>query len=273
MPLGSQLIEEIERAPAISPTLWWLGHAGFAIKYHHMVFYVDPFLSPGPAPNRPASNNARLQPPALDPASVSHAQMILATHASPTHMDVEALKAMLAASPAAKLVLPKSAAEHAQAQGIDYGRMTTTDNGLRVEYFGMGDYMRVYAVPSAQPELEHTALGGYPYLGYLIRAGNITIYHSGDCVPYEGLAQRLRPYNVNVALLGVSGPPRNFTVEQAAGLCTEIGAKWLGPMHYGMFADTKVDPESISAHLLGHHPALRFKLFKPGEAWEIPEDV
>jgi L-ascorbate metabolism protein UlaG (beta-lactamase superfamily) len=193
-------------------------------------------------------------------------------------MDLPALRAMLAASPEAKLVLPKSAAEHARENGIDYGRMTTTDNGLRVEYFGMGDYMRVYAVPSAKldadgaSKLDHTVGGGFPYLGYLIRSGNLTIYHSGDCVPYEGLAQRLRPYNVNVALLGVSGPPDNFTVEQAAQLCNEIGAKWLVPMHYGMFANTAANEDSIAEHLLEHHPELRFNLFKPGVAWEIPED-
>jgi L-ascorbate metabolism protein UlaG (beta-lactamase superfamily) len=265
---GSQLIDDIERAPAISPTLWWLGHAGFAIKYHHMVFYVDPVLSAVPG---------RLLPPLLDPADARQAQMLLATSAE--HMDTEALKIMLAASPEAKLVLPKSAAEGARANGIDHGRMTTTDNGLRVEYFGMGDYMRVYAVPSARlgadgttPELAHTHAGGYPSLGYLIRAGNITIYHSGDCVPYEGLAERLRPYNVTVALLGVSGPPNTFTVEQAAELASRIGAKWLGPMHYGMFASATADPEHLTSHLLGHHPELRFKLFEPGVAWEVPEE-
>ena len=130
-----QLLADIDRAPAISPTLWWLGRAGFAIKYHHMVFYVDPFDSP-----------------LLDPAQANHAQMLLATSAAPAHMDLTALKAMLAASPEAKLVLPKSTAEFAKTNGIGYERMTTTDNGLRVEYFGMGDYIRVYAVPSARLE-------------------------------------------------------------------------------------------------------------------------
>ncbi len=260
MSKASNLIDDINRDPAISPTLWWLGHAGFAIKYHHMVFYVDPFLS---------TREDRLQPPIVDPAHVHHAQMILSTQASSTHMDVVALRAMLAASPDAKLVLPKSSAEYAKSNGIGYERMTTTDNGLRVEYFGMGDYMRVYAVPSARPALDHTAAGGYPYLGYLIRAGNCTIYHSGDCVPYEDLAQRLRPYNVTVALLGISGPPDNFTPTQAVDLATEIGAKWLVPMHYGMFAETKANPMEVVGFA---KPPLRVKVLEQGEAWEVPED-
>jgi L-ascorbate metabolism protein UlaG (beta-lactamase superfamily) len=112
---------------------------------------------------------------------------------------------MLEGSKRAKLVLPKSAAEQAHAAGIGYDRMTTTDADLRIEYFKDDLYGRVYAVPSAHPRLDWTADGGYPYLGYLIRFGRWTIYHAGDCALYEGLAERLRPYNVSVALLPVGG--------------------------------------------------------------------
>jgi L-ascorbate metabolism protein UlaG (beta-lactamase superfamily) len=269
MPTGQQLIDEIDRAPAITPTLWWLGHAGFAIKYHHMVFYVDPFLTPQPG---------RLQPPLLNPADVHHAAMILTTQANPAHMDCQALKLMLAASPRAKVVLPKSTAEYALERGIPYSRMTTTDQGLRVEYFHLGDYMRVYAAPSAwlspegKTELGHTPMGGYPRLGYCIRAGHTTIYHSGGCVPFDGLLGFLRPYNVNVALLGVSGPPETFTVEQAATLASAVGARWFAPMHYGTSGEAQVAADRVANHVLGHHPSLRFKVFEPGVAWELPED-
>ena len=41
--------------------------------------------------------------------------------------------------------------------------MTTTDSGLRIEYFKDNLYARVYAVPSAHPQLDWTPAGGYPY--------------------------------------------------------------------------------------------------------------
>jgi hypothetical protein len=41
---GSELIEEIEQTVAVRPHLWWLGHCGFVIKYHDIIFYVDPLL-------------------------------------------------------------------------------------------------------------------------------------------------------------------------------------------------------------------------------------
>ena len=123
------------------------------------------------------------------------------------------------------------------AAGIGYDRMTTTDSGLRIEYFKNGVYARIYAVPSAHTQLDKTPLGGYPYLGYLVRCGAHTIYHAGDCVPYEGLAESLRPYNVTVALLPIEGPQAGtFTAEEASQLAEEIGARWLVPMHYGAFS-------------------------------------
>ena len=168
--------------------------------------------------------------------------------------------------------LPKSAADHAHALGIDYHRMTTTDSGLRVEYFKAGFYARIYAVPSAHDTLDWTPLGGYPHLGYLVRFGDCTIYHAGDSVPYDGLAARLRPYNVTVALVGISGRrARNFEIEEAAQLAEEIGTRWLVPMHYDMFERSAADVNRFIDHLLFHRPAQRFKVFGRGEGWTVPD--
>lgn len=262
---GDSLYREIELRDTWSPTLWWLGHAGFALKYHAMTFYLDPHLSPG---------DGRILEPPLDPSRIANAHMVLASHSHPGHMDPGTLPALLAASARAKLVLPKSAAEHAKSFGIDYSRMTSTDNGLRIEYFFNGDYIRIYAVPSAHPDLKYTPIGGYPFLGYLIRCGGCTIYHAGDCVPYEGLADRLRPYSVNVALLPISGPGGcgNFSIEEAAQLAEDIGAQWLVPMHYGTFSRNGASVERFLDHMLFYRPSQRFKIFECGEGWTVPED-
>ena len=243
------LIEEMERTEATSPAFWWLGHCGFAVKYHGMVFYVDPCLS---------------RSPTLDPAHATNADLILCTHAHPGHMDPAALPAMLKASPRAKVVLPKSGAEHAFSLGIPYQRMTTTDSDLRVEYFKDGLYGRVYAVPSAHPELNWTPIGGYPHLGYLIRFGGCTIYHAGDCRMYDGIVDRLRPYNVTVALLPINGHG-NFDVSEAGELAENIGARWAVPMHHEESGASR-----FIDHMPGFRPTVGFKVFQPGERWLIP---
>jgi L-ascorbate metabolism protein UlaG (beta-lactamase superfamily) len=247
---GRELATQIGAASCTSPTLWWLGNSGFALKYRTAILYVDPDLS------QPASP--------LGVGDVTHAGLILCTYSGRIKGDT--IPAMLAASPRAKLVIPKSVAEHANSLGIPYNRMVTTDAGLRVEY--LDD--RIYAVPSAHGKLDWTPLGGYPYLGYLVRFGGITIYHAGDCVPYDDIADRLRPYSVTVALLPIKGRPESFDIPEAAQLAQDIGARWLVPMGY---EESSSLDERFIEHVLGHRPAQRFKVFEPGEMWTVPVEA
>ena len=95
-------------------------------------------------------------------------------------------------------------------------------------------------------------------------------------VGYRPLADRLRPYSVTVALLPISGrkphAPGNFAIDEAAQLAEDIGARWLVPMHYGMFASNTGDVDRFVDHLLGQRPAQRFKVFACGEKWVVPAD-
>lgn len=233
-------LSEMQQHAAVSPVLGWLGGRGFALKYHGIEFILDPS-----------------RPPEFD---ASRTDLVLCSNAD---LDGPAVTSILKASTKATVVLPKSAAATAQAKGIPLSRMRTTDADLRIEYFKNGLYARVYAVPSANPELAWTPLGGYPHLGYLIRCGQCTIYHGGQGVPYEGLAARLRPYNVHVALvpIGVSA----FSPTQASDLAEAIAACWLVPIHAGGGQQT-----AFVNHLLFHKPEQRFKVFEDGEAWQVP---
>jgi L-ascorbate metabolism protein UlaG (beta-lactamase superfamily) len=242
---GWELLAEIATSVCSSPTLWWLGRSGFTLKYRNAILYVNPFLSESSSP--------------FSGGDVTHAGLILCSHAG--CLDPQTVPAMLAASPRSKLLIPKNAAAHANSLGIPYARMVTTDSGLRVEY--LDD--RIYAVPSAHHKLDWTPLGGYPYLGYLVRFGGVTIYHAGDCVPYEDIVERLRPYSVTVAILPIGGRPDNFEIAEAAQLAEDIGARWLIPMNY---PQARID--RFIEHMLGHRPAQRFKVFERGEMWTVP---
>ena len=247
---GVDLLAEIEATNTPDITLWWLGHCGFVVKSFDLAFYVDPYLT---GPNSP-----------LAPHEATNADLILCTHTGASHMDPATIPAMLKASAKVRVVLPKSAAAHAQSIGVPYERMTTTDSDLRVEYFKRGLYGRIYSVPSAHPELDWTPIGGYPHLGYLMRFGESTIYHAGDCGLYEGIVEKLRPYRVTVAILPINGNG-NFDPSQAAQLAEDIGAKWLVPMHH--------DADGLNRfinHMLGFRPSIGFKVFQPGERWKVP---
>ncbi len=261
MKSGPELVEEIDRTLSVTPTLWWLGHSGFVVRFANITFYIDACLS------NPEGRERRMASP-LAARDIRNADMVFATHGHPGHLDAPSIGPILQACRGAKLVLPKSAADLAHAAGIPYNRMTTTDSGLRIEYFKDNLYARVYAVPSAHPQIDWTATGGYPYLGYLIRFGRWTIYHAGDCAFYPELAAHLQPFNVNVALLPIGGS--NFSVSEAAQLASDIGATWLVPMHYRTFDEDR-ESEFVT-HMLGHRPAQRFKVLQCGEKWTVPEE-
>jgi L-ascorbate 6-phosphate lactonase len=252
------LLAEIDQTLTTTPTLWWLGGASFVVKFANIAFYVDPVFS-----GEQSLINAQ---------DVRHADMILANSAHHTHLDGKSVVPMLEVCKGAKLILPKSAGEYAHSLGIPYDRMTTTDSDLRVEYWKDNLYGRVYAVPSAnrsnstsEPALDWTPLGGFPYLGYLIRFGRWTIYHGGNGAPYEDLARRLRPYNVSVALVPVGGS--SFAVSEAAQLASAIEAKWLVPI-----LQSPSDENAFVAHMLGQRPDQSFKVFQRGEKWTVPEE-
>lgn len=180
-----------------------------------------------------------------------------------------ALRQTLESSPKAKVVLPKSAGEVAHERGIEYRRMSTTDASLRIEYFKNGEYGRIYAVPSArrdasgEPQLEWTPIGGFPRLGFMARFGAVTVWHSGLGVPYAELAERLRPYSLNVAIVTIGADA--FSEAEAADLAEAIDVPWLIPATTDAAARGR-----FVEHMLGHRPIQRFKLFEPGENWAIP---
>lgn len=254
---GRELVLEMQAAPAPTPTLWWLGHAGFAVKFQGITIYIDPCL--GDLPGR-----ARLIAPPLRPDQVVNAGLVLCTHSHDGHMHPGTLPGILAASPRCRVILPRSAAGQAfAAAGVPYERMTTTDAGMRVEYVHDEVHAVIYSIPARGSESSPAALG------YVIRFDGFTIYHAGDYRPYDSLVDRLRPYRISAALLPIAGA-ENPGALAAAQLAEDIGARWLVPMHYGTFDEDGGTIGRFVDHMLGHRPALPFKVFEPGEMWSVP---
>jgi len=262
---GRELLQEMRAEPAATPALWWLGHSGFAMKFGSIMFYVDPCLGE-------VRGRERILRAPLKPEQVVNADLVLCTHAHRGHMDPGTLPGLLAASPRARVVLPRSTAGRAFAAGVPYERMTTTDADLRVEYVSEAARAVVYSIPSAHPNTDWSPESGYPWLGYVVRFDGFTIYHAGDCRVYEGLAERLRPYRISVALLPIAGN-NNMSPSDAAQLAEDIGAHWLVPMHYGTFAGVDSDAGRFIDHMLGQRPALPFKIFEAGEKWSLPVEA
>jgi len=79
------------------------------------------------------------------------------------------------------------------------------------------------------------------------------VHHSGDTVLYDGMADVLRRWTIDVALLPINGsaPERrvagNLRGREAARLAKDIGAGRVIPCHYDMFEFNTASPEEFVA--------------------------
>ena len=88
------------------------------------------------------------------------------------------------------------------------------------------------------------------------------------------MVERLRPHRIDLALLPINGraPERrvsgNLDGPEAARLGHEIGARWVVPCHYEMFAFNTASPASFVAECgrLGQRCAVLLA----GARWVLP---
>lgn len=261
--------------------LWWLGQAGFALRHAGTLVLIDPYLSDSLAEKYRGRRypHVRLVPPPVDPEQVACAA-VLCTHGHTDHLDPVTLTALHRAGRPA-VVVPAAETDLALARGASPERLIGMVAG---EVSEPVPGLRVAAIPSAHEELVLDEHGRHRHLGYLVSLGEVTVYHSGDCVPYPGQADQVRAAagrlgrTVDVALLPVNGRdaeragngvPGNFHVEEAAQLCLEAGIPTLIGHHIGLFDFNTVAPQEVQRRLeaLLHAPrwllpelGLRYRL-------------
>ena len=232
----------------------WLGQAGFALFHEDLVAAVDPYLSDSLHEKYRDSRfpHRRMMAPPVGAAALSGADLLFSTHAHTDHLDPGTLNAVYGGpeEPRPLMICPRAAAATALERGVNPQRLISMNDGETHK----GPNWEVSAVQSAHEGLDRDGFGNALFLGYVIRIGEFTIYHSGDCVPYPGLAGALGFMDVDVALLPVNGRddrrragniPGNFTAEEASGLAKDIGARFLIPHHFGMFDFNTSPPEEI----------------------------
>jgi L-ascorbate metabolism protein UlaG (beta-lactamase superfamily) len=173
---------------------------------------------------------------------------VICTHQHSDHMDPDALPMLASKSPACQFIIPRASREHSLNLGVPDKQIAGINAGEKIS---LSSQCSVEAIPSAHETLEKNERGEYRYLGYFIRLGSITLYHSGDTIPYSGLSERVRTHAVDLALLPINGRgkgvPGNFTFDEAVQLCQIAEIPYLIPHHFGMFAFNTADRTVIEA--------------------------
>lgn len=250
--------------------LWWLGQSGFLIQWqgHHVL--LDPYLSDSLTTKYAATDkpHVRMTERVVAPERLNFIDIVTTSHNHTDHLDAETLKPLLAANPDVVLVVPEANRTFvADRLGIEPARCTGVDDGTTVTLDGI----RITGIPSAHETVERDAQGHAVFLGYVVELGPWTIYHSGDTLRYEGMAERIRPFAPDIALLPINGaaPERrvagNLDGVEAARLAQDIDARLVIPCHYEMFEFNTASPDAFIAE--ANRVAQPYHILRAGERW------
>ena len=184
--------------------IWWLGQSGLLLKWldHHLLF--DPYLSDSLTTKYAATvkPHTRMTERVVAPERLDFINAVSSSHNHNYHLDAETIGPLLAVNPGIQLVIPEANRTFvAERLGCEPNLPVGLDDGDSAQ---AGPF-QFYGIAAAHEELETDALGRYTHLGYVARFGLWTVYHSGDTVCYSGLVERLKPFNVDVAILPING--------------------------------------------------------------------
>lgn len=252
---GAELLADIARTQMDRGQIafWWLGQHSFILKGGETVVYIDPYLSP---------DTARQTPPLLAPEEVTNADLVLGTHDHLDHIDPGTIPGVAVASPEARFVVPRTAAERVRELGVPSERLLPLTDGETTEWRGA----RVTAIKSKHERFDEVPGVGFPFLGYVIELNGATMYHPGDTIVYEGLVTTLRRHRPSVAFLPINGRDAerlksgcigNMTYQEAVDLAGDVGVRWAIPTHYDMFIGNQEDPAKFVRYLEVKFPEIR----------------
>jgi L-ascorbate metabolism protein UlaG (beta-lactamase superfamily) len=268
-------LSDIEHAPeGTALSLWWLGQSGFLLKWRTTNLLIDPYLSDSLTEKYAgtATPHVRMTSRVVHPSELRNITAVAVTHHHSDHADPQTLQLLFRANPSARLIAP-AASEHLIRSRLEMEALATAglDDRTTVE---VGE-CSITGIASAHEDLERDHAGRSVYLGYIIRLGRWTIYHSGDTVIYEGLASRLQSYGIDIALLPINGLGKgvagNMDASEAVRLGKQISARCVIPCHFDMFAFNTGSPEQFrdAASKL----ALNYRIARCGERLVASEIV
>jgi L-ascorbate 6-phosphate lactonase len=225
-----------QSVPRGSVAITWLRQAGFLIEGPSAAIAIDPFLT---------TLDGMLVPPFLRPEELGWLDAVLATHEHADHLDLPAWTRLADASARPVFVVAEPLRSLVTDAGIEHGRVIGAQPRHPLELDGV----RITPVPAlhgvevadAYDHGRERSGGLDRYLGYVVDFDGVRVYHAGDTLVYDDMAERLRGLDVHVALLPINGRDAeregrgivgNMDAAEAAALSVAIGVDLVIPMHY-----------------------------------------
>jgi L-ascorbate metabolism protein UlaG (beta-lactamase superfamily) len=263
-------------------SIWWLAQMGFILQWRGHRLLIDPYLSDSLTRKYADTDkpHVRMTARVIEPGRLERIEAVTASHVHTDHLDPETLRPLAAANPGLRLICPeairsvareRSGLPEASILGLDCSDIgDASSNGAPHQVTAGG--FTVEAVPAAHERLDRDAQGRLIAIGFLIRFGPWTVYHAGDTVLYDGMADLLRARRVDLALLPINGrkPERrvsgNLWGREAAQLARDLGARCVLPGHFDLFAfNTESPAEFVATCERLNQP---FAVLQNGQRWD-----
>jgi L-ascorbate metabolism protein UlaG (beta-lactamase superfamily) len=252
--------------------LWWLGQSGFLLQWKGQRIIIDPYLSDSLTRKYVNTNkpHIRMSERVVNPALLNNISVVSSSHNHTDHLDAETLVPILENNPRITFVIPEAnryfVADRLQ---CDKKFPVGLNDGKSI---AIGDFI-FYGIPAKHNEIERDEHGNCKFMGYVIEFGKWKIYHSGDTLYFNEMAELLKPFLVDIALLPINGnnPARevagNLNCKEAAKLAKAINAQCVIPCHYDMFTFNTGDVNDFANE--AEHINQPYKVLQGGGKFEI----
>jgi len=240
-------LADVESQPRSAARLdiWWLGQSGYLLQIDQQRILIDPYLSESLTKKYALTQrpHVRISRRVVDPARLTGITLVTCSHVHTDHLDAETLAPIISNNPRLTFVGPRSIQE------IIIDRLGRPADVLLgdSESVELDNEITITAVLSVHGAPDHDVQGNPLFLGYIIRVGRFSVYHSGDTIAYPGLADQVRPHDVDVVFVPINGLLGNMNALEAAELCADIHAPISVPCHYDMFDFNTAPPQPFEA--------------------------
>jgi len=267
---GEWLIRDIEDATPDGVDIWYLGCNGFALKgTEGTTIFIDPYVGLGDPPR-----TVRMIPVPFDPAAVTDADAVLATHEHTDHVHGPS-QAPILANTGATLYAPDDSLAVAREDeqwtaewDVSEDQFTELSAGEQLE---LGEF--TLSVEEAyDPDATHP-------VSYVLEHDAGTFFHGGDTKPSDAFEDIGREYDIDLGVLAFgtvgqipdkeTGDPtrtrwyndENQIIEAASDLQLDR----LLPSHWDMWRGLTADPKVLHHHAKSFNYPGRLELVEIGD--------
>lgn len=206
----------------------WLGHASFLITYKEKKIFIDPFK--------------------IKDNITDRADLILITHSHYDHCSPKDISKLLKEKTIIVCPADCNSKLNRIQRTLDI-RIIEPNRKMNIEDV-LVETIPAYNINKSFHKRE------YHWLGYIIKVGKVSIYHSGDTDLIPEMKE-LKNKNIDIALLPVGGI-YTMNSEEASEAVKIINPKIAVPMHYGTIVGSLEDAQKFK-ELVGEKAILLTK--------------